>query len=116
VADDEVTETRRKAPFCPGPTGCRTSPGRYTRLRLPSESSTWECPAAADPLVAPAAPPAHPRSPALLKYAPQGHVAVPGRGTVIRSHRLARRLPVAPLALEEVEDIKSPKGSQGRLG
>ncbi len=119
VADDEVhRDTVRKALLLGlGPDRMQNlARALHENYDLLSESSTWECPAAADPVgSARGAAGGIREAQRLLKYAPQGHVAVP----VVEALSFARdRLAEAKtasealLALEEVEDIKSPKGSQ----
>jgi len=119
VADDEVhRDTVRKALLLGlGPDRMQNlARALHENYDLLSESSTWECPAAADPVgSARVAAGGIREAQRLLKYAPQGHVAVP----VVEALSFARdRLAEAKtasealLALEEVEDIKSPKGSQ----
>jgi ATP-dependent helicase/nuclease subunit A len=119
VADDEAhRDTVRKALLLGlGPDRMQNlARALHENYDLLAESSSWECPAAADPIgSARAAAGGIREAQRLLKYAPQGHVAVP----VVEALSFARdRLAEAKtasealLALEQVEDIKSPKGSQ----
>ena len=118
VADDEVhRDTVRKALLLGlGPDRMQNlARALHENYDLLSKS-TWECPAAADPVgSARVAAGGIREAQRLLKYAPQGHVAVPVvEALSFACDRLAeaKTASEALLALEEVEDIKSPKGSQ----
>jgi ATP-dependent helicase/nuclease subunit A len=83
---------------------------------LLSETSTWECPVAPDPIgVARAAAGSIRAAQVLLKYAPAGHESVPSvEAMSFACDRLAeaKGASEALLALEDIEDIKTPKGTQ----